>query len=414
MKKLLPIVIVAVLCVTLALGVFAACDTTQPVVGLLALHDSKSTYDKNFINAFKAACEKKGLTEKQYKIVTNVPEDTKCYDRAAELADAGCKAIFADSFGHEAHMLKAAKDFPEVQFCHATGTQAVLNKDLTNYHNAFASIYQARYLAGVAAGMKLQEMIANKEITESDMVDGSYLIGYVGAYTYAEVISGYTSFYLGVKSIVENVKMEVTFTGSWYDQTAEQNAATKLIKDGCVLVSQHADSMGAPTACENAGVPNVCYNVSTATECPDTYIIASRINWQPYFEMMLDYVLGTEGATLPNDWTGDMTTGSVEVMGLGSAAAKGTQDKLNEVTEAIKNKTLKIFDTSKFTVSVGEKTNVGAEVDENGHLTSYIKNVDGTEKNVVANGEFCESALRSAPYFDLQIDGIKLLNEVYD
>ena len=419
MKKLLPIVLVAVLCLTLAVGVFAACDSTQPLVGLIALHDEKSTYDKNFIDAFKAACEAKGLTDKQYKIVTNVPEDEKCYNFAADLADAGCKAIFADSFGHEAHILKAAKEFKDVQFCHATGTNAVLetNKDVANYHNAFASIYEARYLAGVAAGMKLQEMISGNKLTEKNIDEnGNYLIGYVGAYTYAEVISGYTSFYLGVKSVVENVTMQVTFTGSWYDLADEKAAAEKLIGNGCALVSQHADSMGAPTACENAKVPNITYNISTATQCIDTYVIASRINWQPYFEMMIDNVL--TGKELPKDWTGTIKTGSVEIMEIGKAAAEGTQAKLDQVKAGILDGSVKVFDTSKFTVTVvsegKNQKNVGAVVDEAGHVTSYKIKADGVnEADAIGNGQFNESTLRSAPYFDLQIDGIVLLDTVY-
>ena len=174
-------------------------------VGFIMLHDENSTYDLNFINAAKEACEKLGV---EYKIITNVPEGQECYDKAAELADDGCNIIFADSFGHEDYMIQAAKEFPNVQFCHSTGTKAH-TEGLSNYHNAFASIYEGRYLAGVAAGMKLNDMIANGYITEDQAK-----MGYVGAFTYAEVISGYTSFYLGAKSVCPSVTMDVTFTGS--------------------------------------------------------------------------------------------------------------------------------------------------------------------------------------------------------
>ena len=244
-------------------------------VGFIMLHDENSTYDLNFINAAKAACAKLGISEDNYLIRTNIPEGQECYDAAADLVDAGCGIIFADSFGHEDFMIQAAKEFPDVQFCHATGTKAH-TEGLPNYHNAFASIYEGRYLAGVAAGMKLNEMIESGKIKEDEAK-----IGYVGAFTYAEVISGYTSFFLGARSICPSATMEVTFTGSWYDETAEKEGATTLINDGCVLISQHADSMGAPTACENAGVPNVSYNGSTVSACPNTYIISSRINWEP-------------------------------------------------------------------------------------------------------------------------------------
>lgn len=192
-----------------------------------------------------------------------------------------------------------------MQFCHSTGTRAH-TEGLANYHNAFASIYEGRYLAGIAAGMKLNEMIEKGEFKKDEAK-----MGYVGAFTYAEVISGYTSFFLGARSVCPSVTMEVTFTGSWYDEAAEKEAANKLIKDGCKLISQHADSMGAPTACESAGVPNVSYNGSTISACPNTFIVSSRINWEPYYEYAIKCV--AEGKTIDADWTGTLSTGSVEL-----------------------------------------------------------------------------------------------------
>ena len=217
-------------------------DAASIKVGFICLHDENSTYDKNFIDAAKAACKNAGLSEDQYIIKTNIPEGQECYNAAAELVDAGCNVVFADSFGHEDFMIQAAKDFPKVQFCHATGTKAHTEK-LSNYHNAFASIYEGRYLAGVAAGMKLNEMIEAGKFTADEAK-----MGYVGAFTYAEVISGYTSFYLGAKSVCPTVTMDVTFTGSWYDEALEKEAANKLIAGGCKLISQSADSLAAPAA----------------------------------------------------------------------------------------------------------------------------------------------------------------------
>ena len=197
--------------------------------GFIFLHDENSTYDLNFMNAAKAACEKLGV---EMVSKTNIPEGQECYEAACELADAGCDFVFADSFGHEDYMIEAAKEYPEVQFCHATGTKAH-TEGLDNFHNAFASIYDGRYLAGIVAGLKLNEMIENGDITEDQAK-----MGYVGAYTYAEVISGYTSFFLGARSVCPSVTMEVTFTGSWYDETAEKEGANKLIENGCVIISQ--------------------------------------------------------------------------------------------------------------------------------------------------------------------------------
>lgn len=364
-------------------------------VGFIFLHDENSTYDLNFINAAKAACEALGLSEDQYVLRTNVPEGQECYDAAADLADDGCNIVFADSFGHEDFMIQAAREFPEVQFCHATGTKAH-TEGLDNFHNAFASIYEGRYLAGIAAGMKLNEMIEAGEITAEQAK-----MGYVGAFTYAEVISGYTSFYLGAKSVCPSVTMDVTFTGSWYDETAEKEGANKLIAEGCVLISQHADSMGAPTACEDAGVPNVSYNGSTVDACPNTFIVSSRINWEPYFEYMINCVVN--GEAIAADWTGTIATGSVELSEVNEdAAAEGTVEAIEAAKAELEAGTLHVFDVNTFTVGGETKTSYMADVDTDPDYTP--------DTEAIVDGCFAESTFRSAPYFDLQIDGINLLD----
>ncbi len=367
-------------------------------VGFIFLHDENSTYDKNFMDAADAVKKSLNLSDDQVIFKTNIPEGNECYEAAADLADKGCDIIFADSFGHEPYLLKAAKEFPKVQFCHATGTKAHTEK-LANFHNAFASIYEGRYLAGIAAGLKLNEMIANGDFSADDAK-----IGYVGAYTYAEVISGYTSFFLGARSVCPSATMEVEFTGSWYDETKEKEAATKLISNGCKLISQHADSMGAPTACENKNIPNVSYNGSTQKACPNTFIVSSRINWAPYYEFVINSYL--KGDKIPYDWCGGIKEGSVVLTDINEkVAAKGTQEAIDEAKAAFEDGSLHVFDTSKFTV-------------EGKNLDSYKADVDSDEKNekdteVIDGGYFHESEKRSAPYFDIQIDGIKLLNTMF-
>ena len=382
-------------------------------VGFITLHDENSTYDKNFIDAAKEACANLGLVENEdYFIKTNVGETEQCADVAADLVDAGCNIIFADSFGHEPYMIEVAKANPEVQFCHSTGTLAH-TENLANYHNAFASIYEGRYLAGIAAGMKLNAMIEAGDIKAEEAK-----MGYVGAFTYAEVVSGYTSFYLGAKSVCPTVTMDVTFTGSWYDETLEKEGAEKLIQGGCKLISQHADSLGAPTACENAGVPNVSYNGSTEKACPNTYIISSRINWAPYYEMCIKAVM--DGTEIPADWTGTLATNSVVLSDLNTAvAAEGTAEAIAAATEKLEKGELHVFDCSTFTTKVDDKVNTFKadylKLDEAGHITSYMADVDTDQAytgdtEVVHDGYFSESEFRSAPYFDLQIDGINLLD----
>ncbi|MBQ7800020.1 MAG: BMP family ABC transporter substrate-binding protein, partial [Oscillospiraceae bacterium] len=264
---------------------------------------------------------------------------------------------------------------------------------------AFASIFQGRYLAGIAAGLKLNEMIENKEITAEQAK-----IGYVGAFTYAEVISGYTSFYLGAKSVCPSVTMDVQFTGSWYDATEEKNAAEALISKDCVLISQHADSMGAPGACEAAGVPNVSYNGSTYESCPETFIVSSAINWAPYYNYIIKCVVN--GEKIDADWCGGIAEGSVVLTGINQdVAAEGTVDAIKAAISDLKDGKVSVFDTKNFTVGKKALTTYTADVDDMGDYKP--------ETEAIENGAFTESTKRSAPYFDLRIDGITLLNEKF-
>ncbi|WP_294467906.1 BMP family ABC transporter substrate-binding protein [uncultured Ruminococcus sp.] len=405
-KKLLSITLAALMVLSFA-AVFTGCGSNNSSsnssgessgksadslkFGFIYLHDENSTYDNNFLTAAKEACEKMGA---EMINKTNIDESDACKEAALDLVDQGCDIIFADSFGHEDFMIEAAKANPDVQFLHATGTKAHTEK-LDNFHNAFASIYEGRYLAGVAAGMKINEMIEEGKFTKDEAK-----MGYVGAHPYAEVKSGYTSFYLGAKSVCPTVTMEVKFTGSWYDETLEKEAANKLISDGCVLISQHADSMGAPTACESAGVPNVSYNGSTVSACPNTFIVSSKINWAPYFEYAIKCV--QEGKAIDTDWTGTIATGSVELTEVNEkAAAKGTQEAIDAAKADLESGKINVFDTANFTVK-GEA------------LTSYMADVDTDaefkgDTEVIKDGVFEESKYRSAPYFDVDIDGISVI-----
>ena len=376
----------------------AADQTTQAVpsalddfkMGFIFLHDpASSTYDNNFYQAALAVQKELGLKDDQFIFKWNVPEGPECQDTAEEMADAGCKVVFADSFGHETYMIEAAKNYPNVQFCHATGTQS-RTVNIPNYHNAFASIYEGRYLAGIAAGMKLAELVKEGKTPK---------VGYVGAYPYAEVVSGFTSFFLGVRSVVPEATMDVVYTNSWFDIALEKEAALKLINDGCVLLSQHADSEGAPKACEEKGIPNVAYNVSTINLGPNTALISSKINWAPYYKMVIDAV--SKGESFATDWCGSFATGSVELTELNTkAAAAGTQEAIDKAKAELEAGTLKVFATANWTVK-GE------------HLTEYLADVQDMgdfkpETNVILDGAFVESGeqFRSAPYFDIRIAGI--------
>jgi len=402
MKKILA----ALLSLLLVIGCVSAL-AQEPVaqekvkLGVILLHDEFSTYDLNFINGVEEAKANLGLSDEQVVIMRNIPESEACAETARDLVDEECNIIFADSFGHESFLLEVAKEFPNVQFCHATGTTAHTEK-LPNFHNAFASIYEGRYLAGVAAGMKLNEIKAAGKLKGEKP-----LMGYVGAFTYAEVISGYTSFYLGAKSVCPDVQMKVQFTGSWYDEKEEKAAAEALIALGCDLISQHADSMGAPRACENASIPNVSYNGSTVETCPKTFIISSRINWAPYFEYLVRQTVA--GEAIAPDWTGTIATGSVVLTEVNEqAAAAGTAEAIETVKAEFAAGTRHVFDTATegfITVDGKAMDSYTADVDTDANFTP--------DTEVVADGYFHESEFRSAPYFDAKIDGIELLNSKF-
>ena len=400
MKKLVALVLTLILCMGIIPAMAEGIAKEDIKLGVILLHDEDSTYDMNFINGVNEAIANLGLSEDQVIIARNQPESKECEDTALNLIDDGCNMIFFDSYGHQFYTDDAVANNPDVKFFHATGDKAhTLPYD--NVYNAFADIYEGRYLAGIAAGMKLNEL------KEAGKLKGEKpLIGYVGAYTYAEVVSGYTSFYLGAKSVCPDVQMKVQFTGEWYDEKEEKAAAEALIALGCDLISQHADSMGAPTACENAGIPNVCYNISTKESCPNTYLIYSRINWAPYFEYIIEKTIA--GEKIDTDWVGTLAGGSVVVADLNEAvAAAGTQEAIDAAAAELMAGTLHVFDTAK----EGFITKGKAAVD------SYMADVDPDaaytpDTQVVADGYFHESEYRSAPYFDIMIDGIEALNVI--
>lgn len=352
-------------------------------VGYVFIGDENEGYTAAHYKGAKEMQEALGLTDDQLIIKWTIPEDETCYDAAVDLADQGCQIIFANSFGHEDYIKQAAEEFPEVQFCHATGYQAA-SSGLANMHNFFTSVYESRYVSGVVAGMKLNEMMAE----DANLVPK---IGYVGAFPFAEVISGYTSFFLGVRSVCPEAEMEVTYTNSWASFDLEKEAAEALIADGCVLISQHADTTGAPTACEAAGVPCVGYNISMIATAPNNALTSASINWGPYYTFATKSVLG--GTEIPADWCQGYSEGADKITELNEATvAEGTAEKVKEVEEAIKAGELHVFDTATWTVN-GKKAEDDAEL-----MEKY--------KDYIFDGYFHESELASAPSFDIRIDGI--------
>lgn len=380
----------------LAVSMLAGCGSneektgsTDIKVGVIYIGDENEGYTAAHMAGVDDMMKELGLSEDQVIEKTLIPEDESCYDAAVDLADQGCNIIFGTSFGHESYLLQAAAEYPDIQFCHATGYQAA-SSGLANMHNYFDSIYEARYVSGVVAGMKLNAMIADGTITE----DGAK-IGYVGAFPYAEVVSGYTAFFLGARSVCPSATMEVQYTNSWADMSGEAEVASQLIADGCVLIGQHADTTGAPSTCETEGVPCVGYNVDMTSVAPNTALTSATNNWGVYYTYAVKCAM--DGTEIDKDWCQGFAEGAVDITPLNDATvAEGTAEKVEEVEAAIKDGSLHVFDISTFTVdgvSLEDKIAEGGE--------DYAKFAD-----YVSDGYFHESELISAPAFEIRIDGI--------
>ena len=395
MKKLLAIVLAAVM----AFGVFAFTGCSDKTgksdfkVGAILIGDENEGYTYAHIQGIEAAKKACNLSDDQIVYKYIVPENEKCYEAAIDLVDQGCKLIIANSFGHESYLIRAAGEHPDVIFCHATCKTAAKHTELTNMFN-FDSIYEARYVSGIVAGMKLKELMDEGKVTDP-------YIGYVGAYPYAEVVSGYTAFFLGIRSIVPEAHMDVQYTQEWFDIVKESEAANALMARGCVIIGQHADSTGAPSAVQakyEAGetVFSVGYNIDMLSVAPDVALTSPQNNWGAYYTYAFEQVMN--GKKPEQDWCHGYSNNAVQLSPLGKACAAGTQEAVDAAIEKIKSGELKVFDCSTFTVN-GE------------HLTSYDKSHGFEGTQLIWDGYFHESEVISAPLFDIRIDGITELSK---
>jgi len=397
MKKFIAILAVLTMVFALVACAAPASEAKGVKIGVILVHDENTGYDAAHIEGIKAGAAAAGIADDQIIWKYNISEDEKCYDTAIDLVEQGCTYIFSDSYGHQSHMQQAASENPEVVFVSMTGDQAALSK-LPNFKNAFTHTFESRYVSGVVAGMKLKELMDAGTVTDP-------YIGYVGAYPYSEVVSGYTAFFLGVQSIVPSAHMDVIYTNSWYDPTAEAEAANALISKGCCIISQHADSTGAPSAVQTAldagkAVYCVGYNIDMLSVAPTAALTSAQNNWGVYYTYAFKAALA--GEDIVTDWSEGYATGANMISALGKSCAAGTAEKVAEVEAAIKDGTLNIFDTKNFTVGGAPVTSYLA-IDTNGDFA-------GDTGEAIENGIFYESKLRSAPYFGLRIDGITELS----
>ena len=374
-------------------------------IGLICVHDINSGYDAAHIEGLTAACEELGIDANSQVIFRyNIAEDENCYDAAVDLAEEGCNIIFSDSYGHQSYMLDAAEDYPDVTFVSCTGDMAA-SSGLDNYKNLFPYTYESRYVSGVVAGMKLKELMDTGTVTDPK-------VGYVGAYPYAEVVCGYTAFLLGIQSQVPEAHMDVQYTNSWYDLTAEAEAANALMARGCVIIGQHADSTGAPSAVQSAreagtNAYSVGYNIDMLSVAPEAALTSAQNNWSVLYQATLQHML--DGTEIPADYATGHADGAVMISTLGGSCAEGTQEAVDAAWAGIDDGSLKVFDTSKFTVGgapVESYTFNSSIVDFTTGNTIY----EGQEYETIVDGAFQESVFRAAPYFDIRIDGITELN----
>ena len=402
-KKILSLLLVAGLSVSLFAGCGSgAADADKATaeggkeaasdlkIGAILIGDETETYSKAHIDGIKEAAKELGIPENNIEWKERIDESEDCYDAAKALVADGCTLVISNSYGHQDYIAEAAEEFTDVNFVSMTGDYAAIS-GLDNYYNAFTNVYESRYVSGVVAGMKIAELDKNGEIPKDGYdEDGNVKVGYVGAYPYAEVKSGYTAFFLGVRSVCPSATMKVIYTNSWASIDLEKEAAESLIADGCVLISQHADTTGASTACEKAGVPIVGYNVSMIATAPTQALTSASIDWGPYYTYAVKSVI--DGTKIDTDWCKGYDDGADKITELNDKAiAKGTKEKVKEVEDAIKDGSLHVFDTSTFTVDGKE---LDSWKDDNGN--EYIK-----------DGYFHESELHSAPAFAINIDGIE-------
>lgn len=407
MKKLLGIVLSAAMLLSMAAcgstaASSAAADSTADAatatdaaasdlkVGVITIGDETEGYTAAHINGIKAAAQKLGMSDSQIVWKYKVPEGAECSDAAEDLVGQGCNLVVSNSYGHQTYIVEEAEKYPDVTFVSMTGDFAALT-GLDNFKNAFTNVYESRYVAGVVAGMKLQELVESGTLTpetqpNSFTADGKVKIGYVGAYNYAEVVSGYTAFFLGVQSVYPNVAMEVMYTNSWFDIDKE-GAATQKQKD-------------AGKICYSVG-----YNIDMLETAPTAALTSATNVWEVYYEYLFKSMM--DGENPATNWSEGYNEGAVAITDLGPEVAEGTAEKVAEVEAALKDGSLHVFDTSKFTVN-GE-TVTTAPID----LTFYdystgtpVAVYQGDTEEAITDGYFSESTLRSAPYFSLRIDGI--------
>ena len=412
LKKVMSIALTAAMSVSMLTVGAVTAQADDLKVGVILVGDETEGYTKAHMDGISQAAEELGMDESQIVWKYKVAEDSACYDSAVDLVGQGCNLVISNSYGHQTFMVMAAQEYPDITFVSMTGDFAAIS-GCSNFKNAFTKVYESRYVSGVVAGMKLAELLENGTLTadvqpDSFDADGNVKIGYVGAYNYAEVVSGYTAFYLGLKSIVPNVVMEVLYTNSWFDIDKEAAAAEQLIAKGCVIIGQHADSTGAPASTQKLlDSGKICYsvgyNIDMLETAPTAALTSATNTWKVYYKYLFETMMN--GGEVAPDWAEGYNEDAVAITPLGESCAEGTAEKVDEIVEQLKNGELHVFDTATFTV--GGEAVESAPIDLSFMDWSTMTPIyEGETVEAIHDGYFDESTIRSAPYFALRIDGI--------
>lgn len=416
MKKFVSLLLAAVMVVSVFAFntvVFADADPDFKI-GVILIGDETEGYSTAHINGIKEAAKELGIDEGNIIWKYKVPEDSTAYDSAIDLVGQGCQLVISNSYGHQTYMVQAAMDYPDTTFVSMTGDFAAIS-GCPNFKNAFTGIYESRYVSGVVAGLKLKELMESGTLTaetqpESFDKDGNVKVGYVGAFSYAEVVSGYTAFFLGIRSVVPNTVMEVKYTNSWFDIDKEGAAAEALIANGAAIIGQHADSTGAPAATQKLlDSGKICYsvgyNIDMLETAPTAALTSATNNWAAYYKHAFETVMN--GGKLEADWAKGYSEDAVGITPFGESCAEGTAEYIADVEAKLKDGTLHVFDTSTFTVGGEEVTTAPCDLSFLDFTTNPPTAVyEGETVEAIKDGYFAESEFRSAPYFTLRIDGI--------
>ena len=408
MKKLLTVLMVLLMVFSLA-----ACGKKEegseegyngPKIGVILVGDENEGYTYAHILGIREAAKALNIPDEAIIWKYNVPEDQTTYDMAIDLVENGATLVISNSYAHQSFMQQAAGENPEVTFVALTGDNGAPS-GLNNLKNAFPQTYESRYVSGIVAGMKIKELAENGELVDANInEEGKVKVGYVGAFPYAEVVSGFTAFYLGIRSVYPDVTMYVEYTNSWFDLTAEATIGDDLMSKGCVIVGQHADSTGAPSRLQGNMENNtygftaysVGYNVSMLDVAPDVALTSAGNVWEKYYTYA--FKCWQDGEEIMTDWSEGYKTGAVEITPLGKSVAPGTQEAVDAAIAAIKDGTLHVFDVSTFTIDGQTPTSMVADAFSDPAFTP--------DTEALIDGYFHESEFRSAPYFSFKIDGI--------